>query len=43
MEALSLGPTMFGVHTPNEKLEIKSVKKFYTLISEILKNSPEKK
>ena len=43
MEALSLGPTMYGVHTPNEKLEIKSVAKFYTLISEILKNSPEKK
>ena len=42
MEAISLGPTMYGVHTPNERLEIKSVKKFYTLICEILKNSPIK-
>lgn len=43
MEALSLGPTMSGVHTPNEKLEIKSAEKFYRLICGILENSPEKK
>jgi dipeptidase D len=43
MQALSLGPTMYGVHTPNERLEIKSVGKFYKLICEILKNSPKKK
>ena len=43
MQAISIGPTMFGVHTPSERLEIKSVSKFYKLICEILKNSPLKK
>lgn len=42
MEAISLGPTMYSVHTPTERVEIKSVAKFYRLISEILKNSPFK-
>ena len=37
LDMLSIGPTMRGVHSPDEKLHIPSVDKVYTLVLEILK------
>ena len=37
LDMLSMGPTMRGVHSPDEKLHIPSVKKVYDLVLEILK------
>ena len=42
MDMLSFGPTMFDVHSPGERLEIKSVPKFWELLTNILKNIPQK-
>ncbi len=42
MDMISFGPTLRGVHSPDEKLEIASVKKFWALVLEVLKNIPEK-
>ncbi|UBM61067.1 aminoacyl-histidine dipeptidase [Candidatus Sulfidibacterium hydrothermale] len=42
MDMISFGPTLRGVHSPDEKLEIASVEKFWKLILEVLKNIPEK-
>ena len=38
LDMLSIGPTMRGVHSPDEKLYIPSVEKVYDLVLEILKN-----
>ena len=38
MDMISVGPTMLGVHSPDEKLNIESVGKFWTLLIEVLKN-----
>ena len=38
MDMVSFGPTMTGVHSPDEKLEIASVPKFYDFVAGILKN-----
>ena len=38
LDMLSVGPTMRGVHSPDEKLHIPSVEKVYKLVIEILKN-----
>ena len=38
MDMVSFGPTMTGVHSPDEKLEIASVPKFYDFVLGILKN-----
>ena len=38
LDMLSMGPTMRGVHSPDEKLHIPSVEKVYDLVLEILKN-----
>jgi dipeptidase D len=43
MDMISFGPTLRGVHSPDEKLEIASVEKFWKLTLEVLKNIPEKK
>ncbi len=43
MDMISFGPTLRGVHSPDEKLEIASVKKFWDLLLEVLKNIPDKK
>ncbi len=42
MDMISFGPTLRGVHSPDEKLEIASVQKFWTLTLEVLKNIPVK-
>ncbi len=41
MDMISFGPTLRGVHSPDEKLEIASVEKFWKLMLEVLKNIPE--
>ncbi|MFI5252703.1 MAG: aminoacyl-histidine dipeptidase [Bacteroidota bacterium] len=38
MDMVSFGPTMEGVHSPDEKLFIPTVDKFYTFLLEILKS-----
>jgi dipeptidase D len=40
MDMISFGPTMRDVHSPDEKLEIKSVNNFWLLLLEVLKNIP---
>ena len=42
IDMISIGPTIRGAHTIEEKLEIKSVKMFWDLLVEIIKNIPEK-
>ncbi|OGU77084.1 MAG: cytosol nonspecific dipeptidase [Ignavibacteria bacterium RBG_16_34_14] len=42
MDMISFGPTMFGVHSPDERLEIAAVPKFWNLLVNILKNVPSK-
>lgn len=37
MDMISFGPTMHNVHSPDEKLNIPSVPKYYNLLKEILK------
>ena len=43
MDMISYGPTLRGVHSPDERIEIESVQAFWDLTLEILKNIPEKK
>ncbi|GHV72675.1 aminoacyl-histidine dipeptidase [Bacteroidia bacterium] len=43
MDMVSFGPTMRGVHSPDEKLEIATVTRFWELTLEILRNIPVKK
>ncbi len=43
MDMISFGPTIKGAHSPDERIEIASVQKFYKLTLEVLKNIPEKK
>ncbi len=43
MDMISYGPTIKGAHSPDERLDIESVKKFWDLTLEILKNIPEDK
>lgn len=40
MEMISFGPTIKGAHSPDEKVNIKSVQKFWKYLLEILKNIP---
>ena len=41
MDMISYGPTVKGAHSPDERMEIESVQKFWDLTIEILKNIPE--
>lgn len=41
MDMISYGPTLRGVHSPDERLNIDTVQKFWDLTLEILKNIPE--
>lgn len=38
IDMISLGPNMYGVHAPGERLEIKSTENVYNLVLEILEN-----
>ncbi len=42
MEMISFGPTIQGAHSPDERVNIKSVQKFWDYLKETLKNIPEK-
>jgi dipeptidase D len=42
MDMISFGPTMFGVHSPDERLNIPSVQPFYELLANVLNNIPTK-
>lgn len=41
LEMISVGPTMKGVHSPDERLQISSVEKFYVFLVKLLENIPE--
>jgi len=38
MDMVSFGPTLEGVHSPDEKIHIASVKRFWDYLLAILKN-----
>lgn len=42
MDMISFGPELKGVHSPDEKIHIKSVEKFWQWTVDILENIPEK-
>lgn len=42
MDMISYGPDLRGVHSPDERIHIKSVQRFWDLTLEILKNIPVK-
>ena len=43
LDMISIGPTIKAVHSPDERLHIPSVEKFWKFLLEILENIPEKK
>jgi len=42
VDAISFGPTIEGAHSPDERVNIPSVKKFWNYLLETLKNTPVK-
>ena len=40
MEMISFGPNIRGAHSPDEKVQISSVQKFWKFLLEVLKNTP---
>jgi dipeptidase D len=42
LDMISFGPTIKDAHSPDERLEINSVQKFWDLLVDILKNIPNK-
>lgn len=40
MDMISFGPNIFGAHSPDERVEIKSVQKFWKYFLEVLKRIP---
>ncbi|PIE86070.1 MAG: cytosol nonspecific dipeptidase [Bacteroidia bacterium] len=41
LDMISIGPTLRNVHSPDEKIEIETVEKFWKFVVEILQNIPE--
>jgi len=41
LDMISFGPTIKGAHTPDEKIHIESVTKFWKFLLEMLKNAPK--
>ncbi len=41
LDMISFGPTLRDVHSPDERIEIESVEKFYNFLKEIIKSIPE--
>jgi len=41
MDMISFGPNIKGAHSPDEKVEVKSVEKFWGYLMEVLKNIPQ--
>lgn len=42
LDMISFGPTIKGAHSPDERASISSVKKYWSFVLEILKDSPKK-
>lgn len=42
MDMISFGPTIMGAHSPDERVQISAVKKFYELLKTVLENIPQK-
>lgn len=42
LDMISFGPNIFGAHSPDERVEIKSVEKFWGFFLDVLKNAPSK-
>ena len=42
LDMISFGPTIEGAHSPDERVSISSVQKFWKFLLEILKNIPER-
>jgi dipeptidase D len=40
MDMISFGPTIMGAHSPDEKVQISTVEKFWNLLTTVLKNIP---
>ena len=43
MEMISFGPNIYGAHSPDEKVQISSVQKYWGFLLETLKRIPERK
>jgi dipeptidase D len=43
LDIISFGPTIKGAHSPDERIDILSTKKFWDLLIEVLKNIPDLK
>lgn len=41
LDMISFGPTIKGAHTPQERLDIETTKKFWDLLVDVLRNIPE--
>lgn len=41
LDMISFGPTIKGAHTPQERIDIESTKKFWDLLLDVLENIPE--
>ncbi|MCL5029297.1 MAG: aminoacyl-histidine dipeptidase [Bacteroidetes bacterium] len=41
MDMISFGPTIMGAHSPDEKVQISTVQKFWDLLANVLKNIPQ--
>lgn len=37
MDMISIGPNMYDVHTPKERMEIESIRKYYDYVRELIK------
>lgn len=42
IDMISFGPTIKGAHTPEEMIEIKTVQMFWDLLTDVVRNMPEK-
>jgi dipeptidase D len=40
IDMISIGPTIRGAHTPDERIEIESVMRFWNLLIDVIKNMP---
>jgi len=41
MDMISFGPTIIGAHSPDERVQISTVEKFWNTLVNVLKNIPE--
>lgn len=41
LDMISFGPNIYGAHSPDERVEIKSVQKFWSFLTDVLKAIPE--